>query len=204
MKTFNFFGVLLLLLATSCGFAVAQTNLPAGKAAEQDLVIVSDSGYFDGVTNQMVYLGHVLVTYNAKDTLNCERLTVDLPADRGSPTNILAETNVVVDVLDEKGQTNHLTADQAVYSFQLLDPFTNVVKSVTNVVYAVTNEIITFSGGNPLPKLERPDATIVDDLIIIDVIKRHVSYAGHHLEIKFKQTSHPGDSTNASPFGILK
>jgi hypothetical protein len=196
MKTIKL--LLVIFLCLSCGPAWAQTNAPAGKPVEQDLDINSDSGYFDGITNQMVYLGHVFVTYNVKDRLNCERLTVDIPANHGNPTNIVAETNVVVDVLDEKGGTNHITAGKAVYSYQLLNPATNVVKSVTNIVYAV---LITFTGGNPRPKLERPDAIISDDVIIIDVLKRGVSWPGPHLEMQFKQISSPG-KTNNSPFGL--
>jgi lipopolysaccharide export system protein LptA len=194
--------LLVLFLSLSCVLARAQTNAPA--MVEKELKIDSDSFYFDGITNQMLYLGHVFVIYNEKDTLNCERLTVDLPADRGNPTNIVAETNVVVDVLDEKGQTNHITADMAVYSYQLLNPSTNVVKGITNVIYAVTNEIIQFSGGNQLPKLERPGASLVSDVILYDLITRKAHGVGPHTEMKFKQTSRPGNSTNASPFDLLK
>src|SRR5580704_15514786 len=127
--------LLVLFLSSSCGLAWAQTNAPAAKPVEQDLDISSDSFYFDGITNQMVYLGHVFVTYDVKDRLNCERLTVDLPADRGNPTNIVAETNVVVELLQQNGQTNHVTADKAVYFYQLLNPVTNIVKNITNIVY---------------------------------------------------------------------
>ena len=199
MKTITLLWVIFLCL--SCGPAWAQTNAPAAKLVEQVLKVDSDSGYYDGITNQMVYLGHVFVIYNMKDTLDCERLTVDIPADHGNPTNIVAETNVVVDVLDEKGGTNHITAGKAVYSYQLLNPATNVVKSITNVVYAVTNELITFTGGNPRPMLERPDATVSDDTIIINVRTRGVSWPGPHLEMQFKQISSPG-KTNNSPFGL--
>jgi lipopolysaccharide export system protein LptA len=200
MKTGKFLSVILLCL--SWGLAGAQTNAPAGKPVEQDLDINSDSGYFDGITNQMVYLGHVFVIYNLKDTLNCERLTVDLPADHGSPTNIVAETNVVVNVLDEKGETNHITADKAVYTYQLLNPSTNMVNNATNVVYAVTNEIITFTGDNPMPRLVNPGGSVDAEPMIFDVIKRSFSFP-HHVEMQFKQTSSPG-KTNNSPFGLLQ
>ena len=191
-------------MSLSCVPAWAQTNAPAAATVEKELKINSDSFYFDGITNQLVYLGHVFVIYNDKDTLTCERLTVDFPADRGNPTKIVAETNVVVNVLDEKGQTNHITADKAVYSYQLLNPSTNVVKSITNVVYAVTNEIIQFSGGNQLPKLERGGSSLVSDVILYDLITRKAHGVGPHTEMKFKQTSRSGNGTNASPFELLK
>ncbi len=172
MKTIKLLWVIFLCL--SCDPAWAQTNAPAEKPVEQVLKVDSDSGYYDGITNQMVYLGHVFVIYNMKDTLDCERLTVDIPADHGNPTNIVAETNVVVDVLDEKGGTNHITAGKAVYTYQLLNPATNVVKSITNVVYAVTNELITFTGGNPRPKVTGRTPLFRGDPIIIDVNKRRL------------------------------
>jgi lipopolysaccharide export system protein LptA len=191
-------------MSLSCVPAWAQTNAPAAATVEKELKINSDSFYFDGITNQLVYLGHVFVIYNDKDTLTCERLTVDFPADRGSPTNIVAETNVVVDVLDEKGQTNHITADTAVYSYQLLNPSTNVVKSITNVVYAVTNELLQFTGGNPFPKLERTDISMVSDVILYNIITKKVRGLGTHTQMIYKQTSRSGSGTNASPFELLK
>jgi len=192
--------LLVIFLSLSFGPAWAQTNTPAAKPLEQELKVDSDSGYYDGITNQMVYLGHVFVLYNMKDTLSCERLTVDIPADHGDPTNIVAETNVMVDVLDEKGEAEHLTADKAVYTYQLLNPVTNVVKSITNVVYAVTNQFITFTGTNPIPRLVNSNAYVASEPIIFDVIKRSFEFPGH-LETHFIQVSSPG-KTNGSPFGL--
>ena len=80
----------------------------------------------------MFYIGHVVVI-DPKAKLWCGQLTVDLPAEGGRPTNIVAITNVVIDTLDDKGQTNHITADKAVYTYSVLN--------------SVTNETITFTGG---------------------------------------------------------
>jgi lipopolysaccharide export system protein LptA len=185
--------VLFLILAIAPGLGRAQTNTPAAKASEpQELSIDSDSMYFDGLLNQAIYMGHVHVTDHVKATLTCERLTVYLPANGGNPTNIVAETNVVADVLDQKGTTNHITADKAVYSYTVV---TNSAQTV------VTNEIVTFTGDNPMPELTNPQAWISADPIILDVPKRSVSFP-QRVKMKFKETT--GSGTNRSPFQILQ
>ncbi len=63
------------------------------------------------------------------------QLTADLPRNGGDPTNIVAETNVVIDYLDNKGLTNRISADKAVYDYH----------TATNDTVIVTNEIVTFT-----------------------------------------------------------
>ena len=187
MKLFIF-----LLLAGSCRLFGAQTNTPAQKLPEQKVEINSDTGHFDGNTRQMIYLGHVFVTDNVKSKLHCEQLTVDLPSDFGHPTNIVAETEVVLDVLI-KGQTNHITADKAIYTY-------SVVTNVPNVI--VTNEIVTFSGGKPSPKVESPQMIMWGDPLVLNVITK--SFSGSNYKTIFKETSNSGNGTNSSPFNFLK
>ena len=50
--------------------------------------------------------------------LTCELLVADVPQAGGRPNHIVAETNVVIDFTDTKGQTNHATGDKAVYVYQ--------------------------------------------------------------------------------------
>ena len=64
--------------------------------------------------------------------LHCEWLVADLPQTGGASTNIVAETNVVIDATDDKGQKMHATGDKAVY-----------VYAVEN---GVTNEMVTLTG----------------------------------------------------------
>jgi lipopolysaccharide export system protein LptA len=198
MKTIKFLSVL--FLSANCGLAGAQTNTPAKNPTAQEVEIDSGSGYFDGITNQIVYTGHVFVTDHVKAWLNCERLTVDLPPNGGHPTNIVAETNVVIDVLDQ-GQTNHITADKAIYTYQLLNPVTNVVAAITNVTYAVTNETVTFIGGNPMPKVENPGYIIFGDPLVFNLTTK--KFDG--IQRSFAKPR-PGSSngTNASPFDFMK
>lgn len=181
---------LALITPVCCCLVLAQTNAPP---KSQEIEIDSDSGYFDGISNLMVYLGHVYVTDHVKAKLHCERLTVNL--NGGNPTNIVAETNVVVDVLDESGQTNHITAAKAVYSYSVTS------NSVADIV---TNEIVTFTGGDPMPRLSMPKGYVLADPLIIDILKKKFEYPGH-VEMQFKQPANSRSGTNASsPFDVLK
>ena len=177
--------IITLLLAGSCGFIWAQTNTPTQNPPEQQIEISSASGHFDGITHQMIYLGHVFVT-DAKAKLHCERLTVDLPPVGGHPTNIVAETNLVIDVLDDKGQTNHITANKAVYAY--------------SVVNAVTNETVTFTGGNPMPKVENPQFIILGEPLVWNLVTKQ--FGGPNYRTIFNPNS--GKGTNAAPLNFLK
>jgi lipopolysaccharide export system protein LptA len=64
--------------------------------------------------------------------LTCEELTADLPQTGGHINHLVALTNVVMDSVDDKGQTNHATSDKAIYDY--------------NVVNGVTNETVTLTG----------------------------------------------------------
>jgi lipopolysaccharide export system protein LptA len=182
MKTF-----IILLLAGSCGIVRAQTNAPVPDPPESQTEIFSDSGHFDGNKYQMIYLGHVFAAAT-KSKLHCGQLTVDLPPDGGHPTNIIAEFNVVIDVLDKKGQTNHLTADKAVYTY--------------GVVGAVTNEGVVFTGSNPSPKVENSQVIIEGDPLVLNLVTRQ--FSGEHYRTFFKKTTSSGTDTNASPLDFFK
>ena len=77
------------------------------------------------------YYGNVRVD-DPQMKLTCAWLVADLPQNGGHINHIVAETNVVIDFTDEKGQTNHATSDKAVYNY--------------NVQGAVTNETVTLTG----------------------------------------------------------
>ena len=175
---------LALWLAAPAGRLWAQTNLPAGPPPEQPLEIDSDSGYFDGLTNQMVYLGHVFVTDHAKARMTCARLTVNVPPAGGHPTNIVAETGVVIDVVDGKGQTNHITANRAVYAY--------------GVSYGVTNETVTFTGGDPLPKVENPQIIVTGEPLVLNVALKR--FSGNQYTTILKKSPGSDNGSNAAPF----
>lgn len=183
---------LMLLLAVNGGLAWAQTNAPAANtsatnAPPAQVDIVSDHWYFDGNTHQMVYQDHVVAT-SAKATLHCEQLSVDLPPGGGHPTNIVALTNVVIVAVDEKDQTNTITADKAVYTY--------------SVVNAVTNEVVVFTGGDPMPKVENPQFTGLGDPLTFNLITKQ--YSASNFKTILKQMPNSAGGTNASPFNFLK
>ena len=176
-----------MLLALGGGAAWSQTNAPAAKPAEPPVEISSDTGHFDGNTRRMIYAGHVLAT-DSKSTMTCAQLTVDLPPEGGHPTNIVAETDVVIDRVHEKGQTNHITADRAVYTYSIINN--------------VTNEVATFTGGKPTPKVENDQMIIVGDPLVMNLLTKQ--FSGKNYKTTFKQTPNTDGETNASPLNFLK
>jgi lipopolysaccharide transport protein LptA len=125
----------------------AQTNVPAAPTW-----IDSDSAVFDRDGHQATYRGHVRVR-DPGMKLYCEWLVVDLPQAGGRVNHIVAETNVVIDLADEKGQTNHATSNRAVYDYA--------------VQGLVTNETVTLTGN---PKIENSMGTQSGDMIIWDKV----------------------------------
>lgn len=136
-----------LLLLASAAAVWAQTNAPAKKPLPPT-EISADRAVFDNNTRRIIYTGNVLVS-DPRLKLRCAQLTVDLPP-QGRPTNIVADTGVVIDFVDG-GATNHVTADRAVYAF--------VVSG------GVTNETVTFTG-NPL--VESPQGVISSEPLVWD------------------------------------
>jgi len=105
-----------------CAQSPAQStfgDLPAlgGPATNGDTIILSDNG-FQGFykVKTYIYTGNVRA-YNPQMKLRCELLTIEAPeVEDGKFNRVTAETNVVIDWVDEHG-TNHATADKAVYTY---------------------------------------------------------------------------------------
>jgi lipopolysaccharide transport protein LptA len=138
------FCLIMLLTVTSGSWLRAQTNtdatisvtatnkLKAAPAAPRPPTqIFSDSWDYYNMTRQMIYRGHVRVD-DPQMKLTCAQIVADLPPSGGRMNHIVAETNVMIDFTDDKGQTNHATSDKAVYNY--------------NVQGMVTNETVTLSG----------------------------------------------------------
>lgn len=175
--------LLILLLVGSGALVRAQTSAPAPTGQQTE--IYSDNAHFDGNTRQLTYLGHVIVT-DPRATLNCGLLTVDLPSSGGHPTNIVAMTKVVMDALDEKNETNHITCEKAVYTY--------------TVANGVTNEIVTLSG-SPQPQIVNPRGTTVADVIVWDCENKTYSWSGNY---RFTANPNSSNGTNASPLDLFK
>ena len=159
----------------------AQTN-SAGvpKPARPPTLINSDHAEFDLTARRAVYHGHVQVD-DPQMTLTCALLTADLPQAGGVMKHIVAETNVVIYSVDEKGQTNHATSDKAIYDYNVQD--------------GVTNETVTLTGN---AKMENAQGTLTGEPIIWDRANNRLTATNQ--KMVFRQTA--GDAlvnTNSSP-----
>jgi lipopolysaccharide export system protein LptA len=125
---------LCLLLTLGVGALVwAQTEPAPPAASKSEVDLHAQHFYFDGNARQAVFYGQVQVT-NSQGQLYCERLTINLPpqdAADSHPTNAVAETNVFI-IIVNKGETNHIASDKAIYDY--------------GVHNGVTNETYTFTG----------------------------------------------------------
>jgi lipopolysaccharide export system protein LptA len=164
--------------------ASATTNLPdATRPPRAPTRIDSDnSADFDLNGHQAIYRGHVRVD-DPQMKLTCAQLTTDLPQAGGRPNHIVAETNVVIDFTDDKGQTNHATSDKAVYLY--------------NVQNGVTNETVTLTG-NPQPQVENAQGTQAGDVIVWDRANNKIHFDNPHMI--FRQNLNGGSvETNPPP-----
>jgi lipopolysaccharide export system protein LptA len=146
-----------------------------------------DSADFDLNGHRAIYRGHVRVD-DPEMKLTCGLLIADVPSAGGHPDRIVAETNVVIDFTDTKGQTNHATSDKAVY-----------VYSVQN---GVTNETVTLTGN---PQMENAQGTQAGDVIIWDRASNKIHFDNprmvfrQNLGITSAETNPPPAKTNLPP-----
>jgi lipopolysaccharide transport protein LptA len=140
--------------------ALVTTNAPAPKPQPRTETLIESDGPadFDLAGRHVVYHDHVRVD-DPEMKLRCEWLAADLPPPAGGRvTNIVAETNVVIDATDDKGQKMHATGDRAVY--------------VYNVENGVTNETVTLTGN---ARLEDAQGWMTGDSIIWDRARNRLS-----------------------------
>jgi len=161
------------------------TNLPAAKAKSRaPTEITSEAADFDMNIHQAVYRGHVNVR-DPEVNLTCDWMVVDLP-EKGSHLNhVLADTNVVVDFRDEKGETYHVTSARAVYDYK--------------IVGVETNETVTFSGS---PKVVTSQSTIESEPMIWDRARNRFSFIAP--KMKSEAGLGGGGDTNAPMLNFLK
>ena len=133
------------------GILRAQTNVStAPQPPRAPTIINSDRADFDIAARRAFYYSNVRVD-DPQMKLTCEKMVADLPPDGGHINRIVAETNVVIDSVDDKGQTNHATSDRAVYIY--------------NVLNGVTNETVTLTGN---AKVENAQGWLTGEPIIWD------------------------------------
>jgi lipopolysaccharide transport protein LptA len=176
-------------LANVCALP-AETNAPAVPHLTR---IDSDSVDFDMNTNARTatYYGNVRVD-DPQMKLTCAWLVADLPQNGGHINHIVAETNVVIDFTDEKGQTNHATSDKAVYNY--------------NVQGAVTNETVTLTGN---ARAENAQVILTGEPIIWNRANGGLTATNEHtifrqnLDNAITRTNAPAANTNSPPRTIL-
>jgi len=180
-----------LLAALGGGSLPAQTN--TGAAADPGrapTLISSDSADFDlgSSPRQAFYYGNVHVN-DPQMKLTSAKLVADLPMTGGHISRIVAETNVVINFLDDKGQTNHAISDKAVYIFNLQN--------------GVTNETVTLSGHASVTNSD--GSWMTGEPIIWDRVKNSVHATNERISIKqnvsdaMGGTNAPAKKTNSPP-----
>jgi lipopolysaccharide export system protein LptA len=113
--------------ADSGAFALAPAALRSTNSPDMtETEILSESAYFDLKARTAIYMGDVKVKDPRMD-LACEVLTVHMPQSGGKLDSIIAETNVAIDFLDEKGQKVHGTGGKAIYTYNVIGTYTNDV-----------------------------------------------------------------------------
>lgn len=170
------------LLPVPASSVTGDTNAPAKPRGPT--TITSDAADFDMNIHQATYRGHVLVE-DPQVKMTCAWLVVNLPEGGEHLNHVLADTNVVVDFTDEKGQTYHVTSARAVYDYKVVD--------------AVTNETVTFTGS---PKVVTDQSTIESEPMIWDRARNKFSF----IAPKMKSTAGLGGEgdTNSSMLNLLK
>jgi lipopolysaccharide transport protein LptA len=155
---------LMLIAAGGCLLVQAQTNtggtLPTARGPT---LISSASADFDLAGHEATYHGHVHVD-DPQMNLVCEKLVADVPEAGGHVNHIVAETNVVIDFTDTKGQTNHATSDKAVYIYEEQG--------------GATNETVTLTGN---PQIENAKGTLTGDVIVWDRLNNHMSASNQRM-----------------------
>lgn len=133
---------------------VDATNSPSSSKQVRGPIVIQSLGpaIFDQNQHVVTYSDHVQVT-DPQMKMTCEWLEAILPQQHSQHlTNIVAETNVVIDFTDAGGHVTHATGDKAVYFFHVQD--------------GVTNETVTLTG-NP-PKVQMGPYSTTGESIVWD------------------------------------
>lgn len=195
-----------LLLLGCCSVAWAQTNhtpvgagpatndigqtVPAadesnklaagGEVSEQGgTQIYSDTVQLGIKTRTAIYRGHVRLE-DPRIHLTCEQLTAGVPEKGSRVDRVVAETNVVIVLIDENGKTNRAYADKAVYTYSVTD--------------TGTNEVVVLTG-KPSPRIEREEGVLYGDVIVWDRIRNQIRATNQRMIYH----AAPRSPTNAVP-----
>lgn len=159
------------------------TNAPAEPKPPRGPTVIEADGPadFDLTAREVIYHDHVRVD-DPEMKLTCERLTANLPEAGERMTNIVAETNVVIDFSDEKGRPVHATGDKAIYCFRVQD--------------GVTNETVTLSGN---PQVENALGTQTGDEIVWDRANNRITIPRNARMVFHQNLNSAMSGTNPPP-----
>jgi len=141
--------------------------------------IFSDTVELGMKSRTAVYRGNVRLS-DPRLHLTCEQLAADVPEAGSRVHNVVAETNVVLVMIDDQGRTNRAYADKAVYRYA--------------VVEGRTNEVVELSGETQ-PRIERAEGVLYGDVIVWDRIRDQI-HATHQRMI---YRADPSSLTNVLP-----
>jgi lipopolysaccharide export system protein LptA len=161
----------------------AQTNPPGALPTPRAPTFIhADSADFDLNGHQAIYHRQVRVD-DTQMKLTCEQLVADMPPTGGRPNHIVAETNVVIDFADTKGQTNHATGDKAVYTYQEQGGVTNVTVTLT---------------GDPQPQMVNAQGLQAGDVIIWsrENTNSHLRFIGNYHMVSYQKPGEVMTDTN--------
>jgi len=159
--------------------AQSDTNTaPQPAAAPAQIVIESERLDLDMTAHTATYYGNVRAS-DPQMNLACGRLVADLPESGGRISHIVAETNVVIDFTDDKGQKMHATSDKAVYDFQIKD--------------AATNETVTLTGN---AKVENAQGWLTGEPIFWDRAGSHLTATNPKMIFRQNANSAAAAGTN--------
>ncbi len=178
MKTFLLF---VSIIAAATGGVIAQPapgTLFSVNGPTTATEIISKSAHFDLKARTAIYLGDVRVK-DPRIELSCEVLTVKLDGSGGKFQNMIAETNVVMECLDHKGQKIRGTGGKAIYTY--------------NVTATYTNDVMELMD-NPI--LQTAQGTWQGDVITLDRGKNTVKVTNSRMHI-----TQPAGTTNQSILG---
>ena len=144
--------------------------------ARAETEIYSDSGEVNLTNRIAIHTGHVRVI-DPQMRMTCEVLTARLPSEGNKVDYILAETNVVIDAVDNDGKPVHAWGDKALYVYRIEG--------------SVTNETIELSGH---ARLESDKGSVTGEPIIWDLINKKVTYRNNRVSFAIPEKT---ESTNA-------
>ena len=134
------------------------TNTPPTHVFSDGLIYAMKSG-------QAIYRNHVRIE-DPKMKLRAGILTVQLPPEGSKVSHLgdsVAEENVIIDFISEKGDTNHAIGDKAVYKYQ--------------VTGNLTNEIMELSGH---PRLDITNGWMTADIFSFDRLQDKIRGIGSY------------------------